>query len=174
MSKKKKRLKDLLKEEKVFSSIEDFNNYYGINREERDEKIESFLAKYNIIDKDKLLEEEIKKEKNRSTKKRKEKEQIELNIDTLNIRGLTEEDAIIEIRNFLNKSLASNKRQVLIIHGKGERSKIWQGSQSIFKGAFLKDLLYFIIEKEYKDVIEYYYHPEEKYGGEGATLIFFR
>ena len=109
--------------------------------------------------------EDILKEKGELKSKVREKTLSELRVmlplSTLDLHGLTYNEAESEINKFLDEAIASNIQKVAIIHGKGLHSQDGVG--------VLKDLVYKIIND--KGIARDITVPKPQYGGSGAVWI---
>lgn len=134
-------------------------------------EIDAFLLKNPIVDKDKKIIKEMQAAKNVS-KKSKKKSQVSQkndeyrNIPKLDLHGKTEWQAEEAFKDFFGKYINKTQR-VLVVHGKGVNS-------DKFFGPVLKNMVWRMLTVEFKNHIEKWYHPEEKFGGEGATIIEFK
>lgn len=75
------------------------------------------------------------------------------------IRGLTQDKARLQIENYIDQSLYNNIPEIKIIQGKGSGT--------------LRKLVLRII-KEYQSNISNWHFEDEKFGGDGATIIEFK
>ncbi len=73
----------------------------------------------------------------------------------LDIRGLSREEALKIIENFVDKALMTNVNLLRIVHGKGN---------GILRQTVAQKL------KEYSDITNIS-HPEQQYGGDGVTIV---
>lgn len=73
----------------------------------------------------------------------------------LDIRGMRLDEALKTVQEFMDRALISSTNQLKIIHGKGN---------GVLRKAVKSKL------REYKNKMRIY-HPEEKFGGDGVTLI---
>ena len=95
---------------------------------------------------------EIKTSKGIKTNMISDNAKFESKID---LRGLRRDEALRLLENFVDKALMSNATDLRIIHGKGD---------GILRKSVRTKL------KEYSG-IKRVYHPEEKDGGDGATIV---
>ncbi|MEK7254435.1 MAG: Smr/MutS family protein, partial [Bacteroidota bacterium] len=75
----------------------------------------------------------------------------------LDIRGVKPEEALKMVEDFMDRALMTSSSQVRIVHGKGT-------------GALRNAVRHKL--REYRE-IKSAYHPEEKEGGDGVTLVDF-
>lgn len=85
------------------------------------EQVLAYLNRYGAVDKDAELDREAEEERlSGSERERLERQRPEASVD---LHGMTEDDAMDRLRLFLDDSRRRGCRKVLIIHGKGNHSE---------------------------------------------------
>ncbi|PIE98772.1 MAG: DNA mismatch repair protein MutS [Treponema sp.] len=118
---------------------------------------ELWMRRHGIIDKDSLAEKNHQGEKSPAGKKRLQKIPPD---DTIDLHGMTCEDAEVALRGFFHKAIANKFYKILIIHGKGNHSK---------NGAVLAPFVKQFLEN-HKNAGETG-HPKHADGGTGSTWV---
>jgi DNA-nicking Smr family endonuclease len=123
------------------------------------EDIMSFLAAHGTRDKDSALPREEK-----AVLRRTEKRKGGVLRMTLDLHGLTSEEAYGRLRLAIEECGSRGVKELLVIHGKG----IHSGPD---EGPVLKSLVLRSLENELDPHVRYFRGGLPKEGGEGATLV---
>ena len=97
-------------------------------------------------------------------------------IKKLDLHGLTLNEANKEVKNFINKSFESGYKKILIVTGKGSRSKTHENPYISKKFSVLKNSVpeYIRNNKELSEKISKISKANPKDGGEGAIYVFLK
>ncbi len=118
-----------------------------------------WMRQYGVVDKDAQEEDRIQREK-QLDRSYLHAMPCEAQID---LHGLTQEEAIIRLQDFIAECCRRNLRKVLIIHGKGNHSE---------DGPVLAATVRHFIERDYR--LGESGHPDKTGGGKGATWVLIR
>ncbi len=118
-----------------------------------------WMRQYGVVDKDAQEEQRQQREK-QLDRSYLHSMPCEAQID---LHGLTSDEAVIRLQDFIAECCRRNLRKVLIIHGKGNHSE---------DGPVLAAVVRHFIERDYR--LGESGHPDKNGGGKGATWVLIR
>ncbi len=118
-----------------------------------------WMRQYGVIDKDAQEEERIQREK-QLDRSYLHAMPCEAQID---LHGLTQDEAVIRLQDFVSECCRRGLKKILIIHGKGNHSE---------DGPVLAATVRHFIERDYR--LGESGHPDKTGGGKGATWVLIR
>lgn len=124
-----------------------------------EEFMKQWILRYGVIDKDAQAEEA---EKNQLAQDMEYVKYMPAEA-TLDLHGMTREEAWVTLDRFIESCQKRKIRKVLIIHGKGNHSS---------ENPVLGGLVHNFIERDYR--LGASGHPDKKLGGRGATWVLIR
>lgn len=124
-----------------------------------EELMKQWILRYGVIDKDARAEEA---EKNQLAQDMEYVKYMPAEA-SLDLHGMTREEAWITLDKFVESCQKRKIRKVLIIHGKGNHSS---------ENPVLGGLVHNFIERDYR--LGASGHPDKKLGGRGATWVLIR
>ena len=104
----------------------------------------------------------------RSIKKNKEQNQIDFKID---LHGYSLQESFEKIKNVIQKCYQKDLRNILIITGKGLRSKVRENPYLSEDLSLLKYAVPNFIKDNFSDIINSMDEPDQSLGGSGAFLL---
>ena len=122
----------------------------------------SFLAAHGTRDKDSVLPPEEK-----AASGRIEKRKANVLRMTLDLHGLTSDEASRSVRGTIDSCKTRGIKELLIVHGRG----IHSGANA---EPVLKSLVRRLLEDEYAMSVRYFRGGLPREGGEGATLVYLK
>ena len=90
---------------------------------------------------------------------------------TLDLHGFTLFKAKEELRRTIDICIRENKRFLLVITGKGRNSGLVNGTE---KKIIKTEFPYWLTNKHYIDIVQYFSYATQKHGGTGAYYIFLK
>ncbi len=90
---------------------------------------------------------------------------------TLDLHGLTQEQAFYRLYRFLERSRATGHRLVLVVTGKGRRDETGDWWEEGRRGVLREAVPAWLETPEFRDLVVGYRHAHDRRGGEGALYI---
>ncbi len=131
----------------------------GNTSDSRINPMTEWLRRYGVVDKDAVAEKAMEQEKQKDRAWLLDMP-YEAQID---LHGLTAEEAMVRLAQFVGECYKRGIRKILIIHGKGNHSE---------DAPVLSGMVRSFIERDYR--LGESGHPDKKDGGKGATWVILR
>jgi DNA-nicking Smr family endonuclease len=101
-------------------------------------------------------------------KENKKKEQIDFKID---LHGYSLQESFVKIRNVIENCYQKDLRNILIITGRGLRSKVKENPYLSEDLSLLKYAIPNFLKDNFSDIINFMDEPDQSSGGSGAFLL---